>query len=93
MVPAGVTQMVSTLCPEDVIWSYAARFLEAFARTIRAEMHSAEKILIPEVDTLHFTNRSARKGRNLATGKKIQIPARRVVAFKATKTLQDRVNS
>ncbi|MGR2914268.1 HU family DNA-binding protein [Acidithiobacillus ferrivorans] len=56
-------------------------------------MHSAEKILIPEVGMLHFTNRSARKGRNLATGKKIQIPARRVVAFKATKTLQDRVNS
>ena len=93
MVPAGVTQMVSTLCPEDVIWSYAARFLEAFARTIHAEMHSAEKILIPEVDTLHFTNRSARKGRNLATGEKIQIPARCVVTFKATKTLQDRVNS
>jgi DNA-binding protein HU-beta len=85
--------MVSALCPEDVIWSYTARFLEAFARTIHAEMHSAEKILIPEVGTLHVTHRSARKDRNLATGEEIQIAARRVVTFKATKTLQDRVNS
>ncbi|MBU2854276.1 HU family DNA-binding protein [Acidithiobacillus ferriphilus] len=52
-----------------------------------------KRYLIPEVGTLHFAHRSARKGRNHATGEEIQIAARRVVTFKATKTLQDRVNS
>ena len=47
LVPAGIAQMVSALCPEDVIWSYAARFLEAFVRTIHAERLSAEKTLNP----------------------------------------------
>ena len=47
LVPAGIAQMVSALCPEDVIWSYAVRFLEAFVRTIHAERLSAEKTLNP----------------------------------------------
>jgi DNA-binding protein HU-beta len=42
--------------------------------------------------TLKTVKRPARKGRNPATGKEINIPAKTVVSFKAGKQLKEEVN-
>ena len=70
----------------------AERFLDAFGKTIHAEILKAVKIVIPEVGTFQLSHREARKGRNPQTGEEIQIAARNNVTFKATKSLQDTVN-
>ena len=70
----------------------AERFLDAFGKTIHAEILKAVKIVIPEVGTFQLSHREARKGRNPKTGEEIQIAARNTVTFKAAKPLQDKVN-
>lgn len=70
----------------------AERFLDAFGKTIHAEILKAVKIVVPEVGTLQLSHKEARKGRNPKTGEEIQIAARNNVTFKATKSLQDTVN-
>jgi len=70
----------------------AERFLDAFGKTIHAEILKARKIVIPEVGTFQLSHKEARKGRNPKTGEEIQISARNGVTFKATKSLQDTVN-
>jgi DNA-binding protein HU-beta len=70
----------------------AERFLDAFAKTIHAEITKGVKIAIPEVGTFQLSHKEARKGRNPKTGEGIQIAARSNVTFKATKSLQDTVN-
>ena len=70
----------------------AERFLDAFGKTIHAEILKAVKIVIPEVGTFQLSHKAARKGRNPKTGEEIQIAARNNVTFKAAKPLQDKVN-
>ncbi|MBU2852079.1 MULTISPECIES: HU family DNA-binding protein [Acidithiobacillus] len=70
----------------------AERFLDAFGKTINAEILKAVKIVIPEVGTFQLSHREARKGRNPQTGAEIEIAARNTVTFKAAKPLQDKVN-
>ena len=70
----------------------AERFLEAFGKTIHAEITKVVKIVVPEVGTFQLSRKEARKGRNPQTGEEIQIAARNNVTFKAAKSLQDKVN-
>ena len=70
----------------------AERFLDAFGKTIHAEILKAVKIVSPEVGTFQLSHREARKGRDPRTGEEIQIAARNTVTFKAAKPLQDKVN-
>ena len=70
----------------------AERFLDAFGKTIHAEILKAVKIVIPEVGTFQLSHKAARKGRNPKTGEEIEIAARNTVTFKAAKPLQDKVN-
>jgi Bacterial nucleoid DNA-binding protein len=70
----------------------AERFLDAFGKTIHAEILKAVKIVIPEVGAFQLSHREARKGRNPKTGEEIEIAARNNVTFKAAKSLKDTVN-
>ena len=46
---------------------------------------------VPGLGKLVLVNRSARIGRNPATGAQIQIPARRVVKFRVAKACKDSI--
>ncbi len=52
-----------------------------------------ETVAIAGIGTFSTRNRSARRGRNPATGESIAVAASRTLAFKAGKTLRDRVNA
>jgi DNA-binding protein HU-beta len=58
---------------------------------IAVELDAGNKVTIPGFGTFGTRTRSARKGRNPATGQDIQIPARKYAYFKPGKTLRDRV--
>jgi len=58
---------------------------------IAVELDKGRKVSIPGFGTFSSHHRKAREGRNPATGKTIKIPAKKYPAFKAGKTLKDRV--
>lgn len=65
---------------------------ESFAHvvhTIGDAMAMDAKVAVPPLGTFQVIEKSARKGRNPATGQEIEIPARRGVRFKPAKHLQE----
>jgi len=58
---------------------------------IATALDAGEKVTIPGFGTFATKQRSARQGRNPATGATIYIPAKRYAHFKPGKTLRERV--
>lgn len=58
---------------------------------IAVELDAGRKVSIPGFGTFETRQRSARQGRNPATGETIRIAAKKYPAFKAGKGLKDRV--
>jgi len=58
---------------------------------IATALDAGEKVTIPGFGTFGTKSRSARQGRNPATGATITIPAKKYVTFKPGKTLRERV--
>ncbi|MCU0530682.1 MAG: HU family DNA-binding protein [Syntrophales bacterium] len=70
----------------------AGRALEAYIRAVGEELKQTGKLSLVGFGTFNCVQRRARTGRNPKTGGAIQIPARKVVRFKAGKGLTDVVN-
>lgn len=49
-------------------------------------------VLISSFGKFEVRQRKARKGRNPKTGEPVMIPARKAVAFKASRVLKERIN-
>ncbi|MGQ9836053.1 MAG: HU family DNA-binding protein [Thermoanaerobaculaceae bacterium] len=58
---------------------------------VAVELEAGRKVTIPGFGTFASRKRSARTGRNPATGEEITIPARRYATFKPGKTLKEKV--
>ena len=69
----------------------AERALNATIDTLTASLVAGEKVQVAGFGIFETKNREARTGRNPLTKETIQIPATRVPAFKASKTLKDAV--
>ena len=69
----------------------AERTLNAAIDAISASLVAGEKVQISGFGIFETKNREARTGRNPHTKQTIQIPATRVPAFKASKSLKDAV--
>jgi DNA-binding protein HU-beta len=61
----------------------AGKALDAFIRTVTEEIEKGEKVVFVGFGTFSVGERKARTGRNPQTGETIQIPASKVVKFKA----------
>ena len=68
--------------------SKAKKALEAFVATIGESLKKDEKVALVGFGSFSVSERSARAGRNPQTGKTIQIPAKKVVRFKAGAELE-----
>ncbi len=69
----------------------AERVVNATVETITAELKKGEKVSLSGFGIFEVKEREARVGRNPRTKEQIQIPATRLPAFKASKTLKDAV--
>ncbi len=56
-----------------------------------SELAAGKKVTLPGFGSFFLRKRAARKGRNPATGKQINIPARQYPGFKVGKTLKEKV--
>lgn len=69
----------------------AVKALESYVGTVAKELKKNGKIGLVGFGTFSVVKRKAREGRNPQTGKKIKIPAKKVVKFRVGKALADKV--
>ena len=72
--------------------SSAIKALDAMTNAIKSALRAGDKVSIPGFGTFQAKHRSARMGRNPATGESIQIAASNSPSFKAGKALKDALN-
>lgn len=66
--------------------------LDALSKVLQRQLVAGEALLILGIGTFSVIQKAARLGRNPKTGETVEIPAKKSVKFKATKTLADAVN-
>ncbi len=70
----------------------SAEILEKVFETMKDTLARGEPVKISGFGKFVVREKSARQGRNPRTGREILIAARRVVIFRPSSTLKDRVN-
>ena len=63
--------------------------MSAMVNGIHGALKNGDKVLISGLGTFKVKERAARKGRNPATGKEIDIAASKKIAFSAAKDLKE----
>ena len=92
------TEMAAKLAGQtDLTQAKALEVVEAIFSTdagrgiIAVELDADREVSIAGFGKFETRHRATRTGRNPATGTALQIPAKKVAAFKASKGLKDRV--
>jgi DNA-binding protein HU-beta len=85
-------ELIGVMADEAGITKAAgALALDAYITAVTKELKKSGKLGLVGFGTFSVVKRKAREGRNPQTGKAIKIPAKKVVKFKAGKTLADKV--
>ena len=66
----------------------AGRALDALIENVIAAAKSSDKVTLVGFGTFSSAKREARTGRNPQTGEEIKIPAKKVLKFKASSTVE-----
>ena len=66
----------------------AAKALDAYEATVTKELKKSGKLVLVGFGTFSVVKRKSRTGRNPQTGRAIKISAKKVVKFKAGKSLK-----
>ena len=69
----------------------ATAAVDSFMAATQQALKKGDKLILVGFGTFSVTKRAARKGRNPQTGKEINIPAKKVVKFKAGSGLQCKI--
>jgi integration host factor subunit alpha len=70
----------------------AISIVENLLETIKSELESGEDVLVSGFGKFCVNEKTERRGRNPATGEDHMIAARKVVTFKCSGKLRERVN-
>ena len=70
----------------------AKEVVDASFTKIREAVESGDQILIPSIGRFGSKARKARKGTNLTTGEKLDIPAKKVPTFSYIKKVRENVS-
>lgn len=89
-------EIINNISEEHGITKVAAKaiFEQVFsdiATAIQTKKND-NKIQIPGFGSFRMDSREARTGRNPRTGESMKIPTKKVVKFKVSKTLSDKIN-
>ncbi len=88
--PLSKSQLASEIAEKSGLSKKAgAEILDHLAAL--AYEHAKDTFTLPGIGKLVLVNRKARLGRNPATGKPIQIPARKVLKFRVAKAAKDAI--
>ena len=70
----------------------ATQIVETLLETIKSTLENGEDILISGFGKFCVKEKKQRRGRNPATGNDLMLDPRRVVTFKCSEMLRDRLN-
>ena len=70
----------------------AGEAVETFLRIIKSSLENGADVLLSGFGKFNVNDKTARKGRNPQTGKSLMLDARRVVTFKPSRKLREKVN-
>ena len=70
----------------------AREAVEIFIHTIKTSLEKGEDVLLSGFGKFKVRSKSARQGRNPKTGESLMLEARRVVTFKPSEILRNKVN-
>ena len=76
----------------DLRKSDATRAVETILEIIKSSLESGESVLITGFGKFEVKGKHTRKGRNPQTGDDLMLDARRVVTFKCSGVLKDKIN-
>lgn len=71
----------------------AAVMVDEVFELIRLQLESGDTVKLPGFGNFQVRRKNARRGRNPKSGEEVEISARKVVTFKPSAILRDRVNS
>ncbi len=70
----------------------SAEILETLLETMKTTMEKGEDVMVSGFGKFCVKNKADRKGRNPATGEDLMLKKRRVVTFKSSGALRNKVN-
>jgi integration host factor subunit alpha len=70
----------------------SAGIVESLIKIIKEALGSGDDVLVSGFGKFSVKKKKARKGRNPATGEDMTLESRRVVAFKCSGRLRDKIN-
>ena len=71
----------------------ALNALESLLKLIKKTLESKEDLLISSFGKFCIRGKKKRRGRNPATGRELTLSARKVVTFKCSNVLKDKINN
>jgi len=81
-------QLVEVIAGQTATKKQAQEIVEAVWDSIKSSLKKKEDVAISGFGTFRVKQTKARMGRNPKTGESIQIPAKKKVAFRASKDLK-----
>ncbi|QNS14603.1 integration host factor subunit alpha [Mannheimia bovis] len=69
----------------------AKKFVELFFEEIRVSLENGKEVKLSGFGNFSLREKKARPGRNPKTGENVAVSARRVVSFKASQKLRERI--
>jgi integration host factor subunit alpha len=76
----------------DIPKSKSASIIETFLQKIKKTLENKEDVLISGFGKFCVKEKKDRRGRNPATGEDLTLEARRVIVFKCSGVLREKVN-
>ena len=70
----------------------STQLVESFLEIIKKSLENGEDILISGFGKFSVKEKNERKGRNPQTGEDLILKSRRVVAFRCSESLRDKIN-
>jgi integration host factor subunit alpha len=85
--------LVKTLAKENVFQKKRSiEIIETLLEIIKSKLESGEDVMISGFGKFRVRAKKERKGRNPATGEDMMLAPRRVVTFKCSGQLRDKIN-
>lgn len=81
-------QLVAKIAEQTATKKQAADIVDSILNSIRDSLRKREDVAISGFGTFRVKQTKARMGRNPKTGETIQIPAKKKIAFRASKDLK-----
>ena len=72
--------------------SKSVKLVESLLETMKMKLEQGEDVLISRFGKFCVKSKNARRGRNPATGEDLMLGSKRIITFKCSPVLRDKVN-